>query len=108
MSISSNTARNPLGLARFAALLTRFTPRAVETQRAALPASAPAESAGQPSVRHSVADFFRFLTDSSERREWKRREAYLAQSTSLSDLEHRMRELDRRTPCEQPAWMLVQ
>lgn len=52
----------------------------------------------------SVFTFIRRLLESSERREQERKEAYLAGSTDLYDLEYRMRELERQDR-RQPAWM---
>jgi Protein of unknown function (DUF3563) len=42
-----------------------------------------------------ILNFFSYLAQSDEYHERKRREAYLSQSVSISDLENRMRELDR-------------
>ena len=52
----------------------------------------------------SIWNLFRHLRGISERRERERRDAYLAESTDLYDLEYRMRELDRNTQ-PVPAWM---
>lgn len=44
------------------------------------------------------------LTECSKRNHQARQHAYLAQSTDLTELERRMRELDRRQQL-QPHWM---
>ena len=51
-----------------------------------------------------LLNLFGRLAEGYERRERERREAYLAQSTDLYDLEYRMRQLDRDTR-RVPAWM---
>ena len=43
-----------------------------------------------------ILNFFNYLAQSDEYHERKRQEAYLAQSTDISDLENRMRELQRK------------
>ena len=43
-----------------------------------------------------IRQFFNYLGQSDEYHERKRQEAYLSQSTDISDLEHRMRELERK------------
>ncbi len=40
--------------------------------------------------------FFNYLAQSDEYHERKRQEVYLAESTDISDLENRMRELQRK------------
>jgi hypothetical protein len=56
------------------------------------------------SVLASVAGFLSVLAQSPEDRQRARQEAYLAEATSLYDLEWRMRELDRRE-CRMPLHM---
>ena len=51
-----------------------------------------------------IFTLFKPLFESAERREQQRREAYLAASTDLYDLEYRMRKLDQRDQ-PKPAWM---
>jgi hypothetical protein len=51
-----------------------------------------------------VFTLFKALFESIERREWQRREAYLAASTDLYDLEYRLRKLDQQDQLK-PAWM---
>jgi Protein of unknown function (DUF3563) len=43
-----------------------------------------------------ILNFFNYLAQSDEYHERKRQEAYLAQSSDISDLEYRMRELERK------------
>lgn len=51
---------------------------------------------------NSIISFLKNWAESTERRERERREAYLAQSTDIYDLEYRLRELDREFT---PPWM---
>lgn len=44
----------------------------------------------------AILNFFNLLVQSGEQRARKREEAYLAQSTDINDLEHRMRVLERK------------
>ena len=104
MSMLSITAGPRFGLGVFTALLMLFKLRAVGMSRAALPVITPCESTEQPTARSHFSEFFTLFTESSERREWKRREAYLAESTDIYDLEFRMRKLDRQDQSK-PAWM---
>jgi hypothetical protein len=104
MSMLSITARPLFGLGVFTALAMLFKSRAVGMWRTALPHAAPCESTEQPTTRNHFSEFFKLLTESSECREWRRREAYLAESTDIYDLEYRMRELDRKDQSK-PAWM---
>lgn len=43
-----------------------------------------------------MLNFFNYLAQSDEYHERKRQEVYLAESTDISDLENRMRELQRK------------
>jgi hypothetical protein len=51
-----------------------------------------------------IWNFARRLTEFFDRRERERRDAYLAQSVDVYDLERRMRELDKESR-RVPAWM---
>lgn len=104
MSMLSITARPLFGLGVFTALMMLFKSPAVGMWRTALPAITPCKSTEQPTARSLFPEFFKLFTESGERREWKRREAYLAESTDIYDLEYRMRELDRKDQSK-PAWM---
>jgi hypothetical protein len=54
----------------------------------------------------AIFDLFRRMAESDERRERERRDAYLAESSDIYDLEYRMRQLDRETRPSAP-WMGV-
>jgi hypothetical protein len=51
-----------------------------------------------------IPHFLSQLADYEERREQRRREAYLAEAADLYDLEQRMRELDRQST-RPPSWL---
>jgi hypothetical protein len=51
-----------------------------------------------------ILHFLSHLADYDERRERRRREAYLAEAIDVYDLEQGMRELDRQST-RQPSWL---
>jgi hypothetical protein len=51
-----------------------------------------------------ILHFLSHLADYDQRREQRRREAYLAEATDVYDLEQRMRELDRQST-RPPSWL---
>jgi len=52
----------------------------------------------------AIFDLFRRMAENDERRERERRDAYLAESTDIYDLEYRIEQLDRETRPSAP-WM---
>lgn len=55
---------------------------------------------------NAISAFFKRIGNAYEIAEAERKEAYLAESADLYDLEYRIRQLDRGT-AHTPAWMTV-
>lgn len=95
---TASSARLPLGRRVFATLLKLFE------RCAALVVIRARESIEHSGALVHFVNVFKRLAESSERRESKRQEAYLAEATDVYNLEYRMRELDRQNRSK-PTWM---